>query len=83
MKPKKYIKAKQQKKTSAEEPASVYGNKSITFFNSFEEENESTYKIYAKMSPEECLALVTKMRLNAFPYLDINLYPWGNTIYFD
>ncbi len=53
MKAKKYTKAKQQKKTSAEKPASVYGNKSITFFNSLEEENEYTFMMRARLLPLE------------------------------
>ncbi|HLF34696.1 MAG TPA: hypothetical protein VI583_10675, partial [Cyclobacteriaceae bacterium] len=65
------------------EPAAPYANKKITFFKSMQEENEYTWRQYALMTPEECLALVTRMRLTAYPYLNTNLKPWGNTLYFD
>ena len=65
-----------------ESPAADTGKK-ITFFGSMEEENEYTLRQYASMTPEESLAAVTRMRLTAYPYLNTNLKPWGNTLYFD
>ena len=78
---------KREKNNKANGPIVEYGlkaeDKKIIFFSSFEEENEYTYKRYAEMTPQECLAAVTFMRLTTYPYLDTNLNPWGNTVYFD
>jgi hypothetical protein len=68
---------------TANEPPTTYANKRITFFVSVEEENEYTLRRYASMTPEARLAAVTHMRLTAYPYLNTNLKPWGNTLYFD
>ena len=65
------------------EPQSFKNGEEIIFFASMQEENEYTWRQYALMTPEECLALVTRMRLTAYPYLNTNLKPWGNTLYFD
>jgi len=54
----------------------------VTFFSSFEQENEYTYKMYASLTPEQCLANVTRRRLMNYPYLNHNMNPWGDTIYF-
>lgn len=63
------------------EPKAVY--KTIQIFDSFEEENEYTWRSYAQLTPEERLASVTRMRLTAHPYLNENSKPWGRKIYID
>lgn len=68
-------------KDKVEEPSTAF--KTVRIFNSFEEENEYTIRSYAALSPEERLASVTQMRLTAHPYLENELRPWGNKIYFD
>jgi hypothetical protein len=80
---KKPYKPKPPKKQEAKEPASPYREMEITFFNSFEEMNEATYRGYAAMLPEECLAAVTLLRLTRYPYLNIEMDPWGKIIYFE
>jgi len=80
---KKYSTKPVDKANTVNETTTTYTNKQIAFFKSFEEENEYTRRQYASMTPEECLGVVTRMRLTAFPYLDFNLKPWGDTIFFD
>lgn len=55
----------------------------IRFFNSIADENDFTLRQFAQMTPEERLALVTKMRLRNYPILNTNIKPWGKEIYFD
>jgi hypothetical protein len=74
---------KKKKNELNDSQAAYSGSKKITFFKSIEEENEHTLHQYASMTPQESLAAVTRMRLTAFPYLNANLKPWGNTLYFD
>jgi hypothetical protein len=45
----------------AEEPEVAYGNKRITFYNSFEEAEEADYKWLASLSPEQHLANAHKL----------------------
>jgi hypothetical protein len=83
MNSKKYNSKKKQEKVSAKEPSAEYSSKRITFFNSIEEMNEDTHRSYANLTPEQCISFVTLMRLNAYPFLNIELNPWGYKIYFD
>lgn len=82
-KKKEYKKPDQNRPDALSEAGADYAGSKIIFFNSFEEENEFTHRSYAALSPEERLAVVTLMRLTAYPYLNTNLDPWGKTIYFD
>jgi hypothetical protein len=61
MKPKKYTKPRKKEKAEAEEPACIYGDKSITFFNSFEEMNEFDAQEMSKYSPVEHLQNATSL----------------------
>jgi len=70
-------------KTEVNEPQAEYGDKEMIFFNSFEEMNEYDHRLYASLTPEECLSEVTAMRLRMYPHLKTNLYPWGKEIYKD
>ena len=81
------MKKKDNKPTEANEPSAAYqkpsDEKTIRFFSSFEEMNEFDHRSYAALTPSEALSHVTLMRLTAHPYLNTNLNPWGNQIYFD
>ena len=77
------VKKSKDENSKAKEPEVSYGEKRITFYDSMEEMNEHDYKYYASLSPEESLALVTRLRVTAHPYLKDNLNPWGDIIYFD
>jgi hypothetical protein len=48
-----------EEKDKAEEPEIEYIKKTITFYSSFEEENEATAKMNAEISPLEHLQMVT------------------------
>lgn len=74
---------KNHQKDNVQEPETAYNTKRITFFDSFEEENEYTCRSYARLTPEERLAAVTTMRLTAHPHLNEESRPWGEKIYYD
>lgn len=65
----------------AEEPETAYGEKRITFFDSFEEMNEYDLRSYAKMTPEERLHTVYIMR-KAYQTESTTEKPFGKHIYF-
>ena len=52
---------KEEDRKKLGEPETAYGKKRIHFFNSFEEEEEATLLYRMRMTPEERLALVTRM----------------------
>jgi hypothetical protein len=81
--PKKKTYKKKKGTQTVGEPVVSYEGKEITFFKSLEEENLNTHQSYADLSPEECLAIVTRMRLAIHPSLNTDINPWGKTIYFD
>jgi hypothetical protein len=52
---------KEKKKNQLGEPETAYHKKRILFFKSIEEEEEATMRDRMLMTPEERLALVTRM----------------------
>lgn len=46
---------KDESKNKVNEPAAENANQEITFFNSFKEMNESQYKYWASLTPEQRL----------------------------
>jgi hypothetical protein len=52
---------KEKNKNQLSEPETIYRKKRIQFFKSFEEEEEATIRDRMRMTPEERLALVTRM----------------------
>ena len=64
-------------------PYFATGNKRITFFSSFEEENEATRRYYASLTPEERLFDVNEMVKRIFAG-ELSKNPTlGNRIFFD
>lgn len=54
-----------EKEEKAEEPETAF--KTVRFFDSFEEMDRFEYRQYAKMSPEERLLTVLKIRNRVWP----------------
>lgn len=65
------------------EPQEFYGSRKITFYGSFEEENEAKYAYYASLSPQECLQQLNAL-LNQFYGSEYGTEKTlGKKIYFD
>lgn len=78
------MKAKDKKKTDqVNEPETAYSNKRITFFKSFEEENEDTRRYYASLTPEERLMQVNELVKRNFADELLAHPTLGNRIHFD
>lgn len=43
------------------EPQGFYGNRKITFYKSFEEENDATYTYYSGLTPVQCLQQLNQL----------------------
>ena len=69
----------------ANEPEDPFfaGNKRITFFSSFVEENEATHRYYSLLTPEERLSHVNKMIKRIFADELLKYPTLGNRIFFD
>ena len=72
-----------KEQANVSEPEVTYESKRIHFFNSFEEENEFTYKERASISPLENLKNVTLLVKRLFKKELKNNPTLGNRIYFD
>ncbi len=79
---KKIYKAK-SKASESNEPLVTYGNKRITFFNSFEEQEKDNYAWLASLSPEQHLHYATQLIKRVFAS-ELKTNPTlGNKIKFD
>jgi len=78
------VKAKKKKKTyQVNEPETAFSNKRITFFKSFEEENEDTRRYYASLTPEERLRQLNELIKRIFSEELLAHPTLGNRIHFD
>ena len=79
---KKKHKAKPAKKGKAEEPKAAYGKK-VTFFNSFEEQEEDNFRWLASLTPEQHLQNATVLIKRVYA-ADLKRNPSiGSRLYFD
>jgi hypothetical protein len=67
----------------AQEPSAPYNSKRISFFNSFEEMDESHYKWLATLTPEQHLMNATEHIKRIFAEKLSQNPGIGNRIYFD
>ncbi len=71
------------KSSSVNEPLLTYGNKRITFFNSFEEQEKDNYSWLASLNPEQHLYYATQLIKRVFAN-ELKANPTiGNKIKFD
>jgi hypothetical protein len=73
----------EKQENTANESGGVYGNGKITFYKSFEEENEAKIAYYASLSPLECLKQLNALLRQVYGEEFSDDKKLGTKIYFD